>query len=72
MRSSNQTQIRRKAVEKEDYIREIMRQYEDKIITRLEFIEKLAYKNLPVYFFFIIEFYIFDLSIFGIALTIFD
>ncbi|KAE9521880.1 hypothetical protein AGLY_017687, partial [Aphis glycines] len=47
MRSSNQTQIRRKAVEKEDYIREIMRQYEDKIITRLEFIEKLAYKNLP-------------------------
>uniref|UniRef100_A0A2S2NXU0 MULE transposase domain-containing protein n=1 Tax=Schizaphis graminum TaxID=13262 RepID=A0A2S2NXU0_SCHGA len=48
MRSSNQTQIRRKAVEKEDYIREIMRQYENKIITRLEFIEKLAYKNLPV------------------------
>jgi len=48
MLSSNQTQIRRKAVEEEDYIREIMRQYENEIITRLEFIEKLAYKNLPV------------------------
>lgn len=48
MRSFNQTQIRRKAMEKEDYIREFMRQYEDKIITRLEFIEKLAYKILPV------------------------
>lgn len=48
MHSSNQTKKRRATVEKEDYINEIMRQYEDNIITRLEFIEKLAYINLPV------------------------
>jgi len=40
-RGSNQTQKRQMAVEEEG---------EYKIITRLEFIEKLAYKNLPVYF----------------------
>lgn len=48
MDSSNLTQKRHKAVEKKDYINDIMRQYEDKIITCLEFIKKLAYKNLPV------------------------
>lgn len=48
MRSSNQTQKRRMTVEKENYIHEIMRQYKDQVITRLEFVEILAYKNLPV------------------------
>ncbi|XP_008187130.1 uncharacterized protein LOC103310482 [Acyrthosiphon pisum] len=48
MRGSNQTQKRRMTVEKENYIHEIMRQYKDKVITRLEFVEILAYKNLPV------------------------
>lgn len=47
MRGSIQTQKRQMAMEKENDIHEIMRYYEDKIITRLEFIEKLAYKNLP-------------------------
>jgi len=48
MRSSNQTQKRRMTVEKENYIYEIMRQNKDQVITRLEFVEILAYKNLPV------------------------
>jgi hypothetical protein len=48
IRSSNQTQKRRMTVEKENYIHEIMRQYKDQVITRLEFVEILAYKNLPV------------------------
>jgi len=48
MRCSNLKHKRHKAVEKEDYISDIMIQYEDKIITRLEFVDKLAYKNLPV------------------------
>jgi hypothetical protein len=48
MRSSNQTQKRRVTMEKENYVHEIMRQYRDQVITRLEFVEILAYKNLPV------------------------
>jgi len=48
MRSSNQTQKRRMTVEKQNYIHEIMRQYKDQVTIRLEFVEILAYKNLPV------------------------
>lgn len=48
MRNANLAQKWRKAVEKEDYIKNIMCQYEVKITTRLEFVQKLAYKNLPV------------------------
>lgn len=36
------------AVEKEDYIREIERQYEGKITTGSVFVDKLAHKNQPV------------------------
>jgi hypothetical protein len=48
MHSSNQTQKRRVTMEKENYIHEIKRQYKDQVLTRLEFVEILAYKNLPV------------------------
>jgi len=52
MRNSNQTRKRLMDVEKDDNIHEIMRQYEDKIIIRLDFIEKSAYNKLPVSFLF--------------------
>lgn len=48
IRSSNVTKKRREVLEKEDYINDIMHQFQNKMLTRLEFIEKLAYKNLPV------------------------
>jgi len=47
---SNVTKKRREVLEKEDYINDIMHQFQNKMLTRLEFIEKLAYKNLPVGF----------------------
>lgn len=47
MRSSNKIPKLRIVVKK-DYIHRIMCQYEDNIITCLEYIEKLAYKNLLV------------------------
>jgi ribosomal protein S8 len=50
IRSSNVTEKRREVLEKEDYINDIMHQFQNKMLTRLEFIEKLAYKNLPVEF----------------------
>lgn len=49
-------QRKTKEAEKEDYMREIMWQYEDKIITHLEYIEKFAYKNLPAEFIFSLNF----------------
>ncbi|XP_060845246.1 uncharacterized protein LOC132924821, partial [Rhopalosiphum padi] len=50
IRSSNVTKKQREVLEKEDYINDIMHQFQNKMLTRLEFIEKLAYKNLPVGF----------------------
>jgi hypothetical protein len=50
IRTSNVTKKRREVLEKEDYINDIMHQFQNKMLTRLEFIEKLAYKNLPVGF----------------------
>lgn len=35
-------------MEKEDYIHEIICQYDDHVRTRMEFIEMLAYKKLTV------------------------
>lgn len=49
MCSSNMTQKRHEAIEKEYYISDIMHQYENKIITRLEFVEKSAYKTCLIY-----------------------
>jgi hypothetical protein len=49
IRSSNVTKKRREVLEK-DYINDIMHQFQNKMLTHLEFIEKLAYKNLPVNF----------------------
>jgi hypothetical protein len=50
IRSSNVTKKQREVLEKEDYINDIMHQFQNKMLTPLEFIEKLAYKNLPVEF----------------------
>lgn len=49
MRSSNLSDKRRKDVEKEEFIKKTMTEFENKNITRLDFVQKLANKNLPMH-----------------------
>ncbi len=49
MRSSNLSNKRREDVEKEEFIKKTMTEFENKNITRLDFVQKLANKNLPMH-----------------------
>jgi hypothetical protein len=49
MRSSNLSNKRRVDVEKEEFIKNAMTEIENKNITRLDFVQKLANKNLPMH-----------------------
>jgi len=49
MRSSNLTNKRREDVEKEEFIKKTMAEFENKNKTGLDFVQKLANKNLPMH-----------------------
>jgi len=49
MRSSNKRNKRREDVEKEEFIKKTMTEFENKNITCLDFVQKLANKNLPMH-----------------------